>query len=115
MRSRRPVLSIPYGAYWLLLLAALWPDLGGLAAPVAIYGLALVTMAALALGVNRLTAVGAVFFVASDSLIAATSLTDRFDFPGAGLMIMPMYCLGQALIVLSWIAVRRAVPREAAG
>ncbi|TIC84813.1 lysoplasmalogenase [Nocardioides sp. GY 10113] len=103
IRDRKAV-ALPYLAWWALLLVALGPDLGGLIAPVAVYGAVLCTMAALALGVHRLTAVGAVSFVLSDSLIAATSLSDRFAFDASGAAVMATYTLGQALIVLGVIA-----------
>lgn len=99
IRSRR-ALAAPYVAWWALLLVVLGPDLGGLIAPVAVYGAVLCTMAALALGVHRLTAIGAMSFVASDSLLAATSLSDRFAFAGDDALVMATYVVGQALIVL---------------
>ena len=75
------------------------PDLGGLAVPVAVYATALVTMAVLATGVSPSTAVGAIFFLLSDSLIAMTGLTDLLP-EWAGSLIMPTYIVGQLLIVL---------------
>ncbi|MEQ6902598.1 lysoplasmalogenase [Nocardioides sp. YIM 152588] len=112
----RKALALPYVGWWALLLVALGPDLGGLIAPVAVYGAVLCTMAALALGVHRLTAVGAAWFVLSDSLIAATSLSDRFAFDASGAAVMATYTLGQALIVCGVVAVagRRTEPVEAA-
>ena len=61
IRERR-ALAAPYVAWWVLLLVVLGPDLGGLVVPVAVYGAVLCSMAALALGVHRLTALGAVAF-----------------------------------------------------
>jgi uncharacterized membrane protein YhhN len=56
-------------------------------------------MAVLATGVSPVTAVGAVLFLVSDSLIALTELSDRLP-DGAGTWIMPTYVVGQLLIVL---------------
>jgi uncharacterized membrane protein YhhN len=95
----RPWLALPYLAYGAVLLALLLPDLGGLAVPVVIYAGALVTMAVLATGVSPPTAVGAIFFLLSDSLIALTGLTDLLP-DSAGSLIMPTYILGQLLIVV---------------
>ncbi len=113
IRSRK-LLAAPYVAWWAVLLAVLGPDLGGLIAPVAVYGAVLCTMAALALGVHRLAAIGAVSFVASDSLLAATSLSDRMGFAGDDALVMATYVVGQALIVLGVLA-RSAVPAPASG
>lgn len=110
IRSRR-ALAAPYAAWWVLILVVLGPGLGGLVAPVAVYGAVLCTMAALALGVHRLTAVGALSFVASDSLLAATSLSDGLAFGGDDALVMTTYTVGQALIVLGVLA---AQPRPAA-
>lgn len=106
IRTRR-VLAAPYAAWWVLLLVVLGPDLGGLVVPVAVYGAVLCSMAALALGVHRLTAVGALFFVASDSLLAATSLSDRLAFGGDDALVMATYVVGQLLITLGVLAAQR--------
>lgn len=103
IRSRR-ALAAPYAAWWVLLLVVLAPSLGGLIAPVAVYGAALCTMAALALGVDGVTATGALFFVASDSLLAATSLTDGLGFAGDDALVMATYAVGQVLIVRGVLA-----------
>lgn len=101
---RRRALVLPYVAWWVLLLVVLGPDLGGLVAPVAVYGAVLCTMAALATGVHRWTTIGALLFVASDSVLAATSLSDRLSVPADGAVVMATYTLGQALIVLGVLA-----------
>ncbi len=112
IRTRR-AMAAPYAAWWVLLLVVLGPDLGGLVAPVAVYGAVLCTMAALALGVHRLTALGALSFVASDSLLAATSLSDRLAFGGDDALVMATYAVGQALITLGVLT--QLPPRPAAG
>jgi uncharacterized membrane protein YhhN len=104
---RHRALALPYVAWWLLLLAVLGPDLGGMVVPVAVYGAVLCTMAALATGVHRWTTVGALLFVCSDSVLAATSLSDRLSVPADGAVVMATYTLGQALIVLGVLAASR--------
>jgi uncharacterized membrane protein YhhN len=99
---RRPLLAVPYAAWWGTLLALLAADLDELLVPVAVYGAVLVTMAALATGVHRRTAVGAALFVASDSLIALTRL-GSYAVPEPDALIMATYTLGQALLVLGVI------------
>lgn len=114
IRSRR-ALAAPYAAWWVLLLVVLGPGLGGLIAPVAVYGAVLCTMAALALGVHRVTAAGALLFVASDSLLAVTSLSDRVAFGGADALVMATYTSGIALIVLGVLAARPSRGEPAPG
>jgi uncharacterized membrane protein YhhN len=104
---RTPVWALPYAAWWALLLVVLGPDLGGLFIPVAVYGAVLCTMAALATGVHRWTTVGALLFLSSDSVLAATSLSDRLSIPADGAVVMTTYTAGQALIVLGVLAASR--------
>ncbi len=109
---------------WLAFLAVaaanffqLMPSLPGrLAIPVAVYSLALSTMAAQAIGrylllrtaAAKLAAIGAVFFVASDTLLA----WDRFHarLPLAALLILVPYYTAQFLIALSTRASAAAAP-----
>lgn len=100
---RRPVLALPYLAWWVVLLTLLAPALDELLVPVTIYGLVLVTMAAAATGLGRLTTIGAALFVVSDSLIAATTVTEQLVFSGSGAAVMATYTIGQALIVVGVI------------
>ncbi len=111
---RRRVLVLPYVAWWLLLLAVLGPDLGAMIVPVAVYGAVLCTMAALATGVHPWTTIGALLFVASDSVLATTSLSDRLTVPADGAVVMATYTLGQALIVLGVLAASGAGARRGA-
>jgi uncharacterized membrane protein YhhN len=96
--------ALPFVGWWALLLVVLGPDLGGMFVPVAVYGAVLCTMAALATGVHRWTTIGALFFVCSDSVLAATSLSDRLTIPADGAVVMFTYTVGQALIVLGVLA-----------
>jgi uncharacterized membrane protein YhhN len=107
--DRNKLLVVPYAVWFVLLLVVLGPDLGSMLLPVAVYGVVLCAMAALATGVNATTAVGAVVFVVSDSTLAATALTDRLAFDGDGAVVMLTYCLGQLLIVLGVLAASRPV------
>lgn len=93
-----PWLAIPYLVYGAWLLLALAPDLGGLLVPVAIYAATLVGMAILATGVSPTTAVGAILFVVSDSILAATTFSDLLP-AAASNWVMPTYLVGQLLIV----------------
>lgn len=95
----KPWLALPYVAYGAAFLWLLMPDLGALLVPVSIYAATLIAMAILATGVSPTTAAGAILFVVSDSLIAATRLSDLLPSSAAN-WIMPTYVAGQLLIVL---------------
>lgn len=100
----RPLCVVPYAAAWVAAVGLLGPRLGDLAVPVAVYGALLLAMAASATGVHALTAAGAVLFVASDLLIAATGPAGH-HVPGSEALVMATYTAAQALIVAG---VRRA-------
>ncbi len=79
----------------------LWPGLGSLRVPVMIYSLVLVGMGLTALfrkavG-NNAVLIGAILFIASDSLLAVNKFYEPFAL--AGFWVMVTYVLGQFLIV----------------
>lgn len=83
--------------------AILWPRLGALSAPVMVYMAAIVTMAVLALRLSAWTVpVGAMLFVASDSLIALGKFLWRA--PWMGPLIWITYALAQLMIVHGVVA-----------
>lgn len=97
-------LLVVYGA---VLLRALWPRLGGLRAPVAIYALALLVMAwqaaerwvALDATPALLAALGAGLFVVSDSVLAWERFRGRLAYGQA--VMLGTYFAAQWLIALS--------------
>jgi uncharacterized membrane protein YhhN len=103
-------LFIPLAAYAIGMVWFLFPKLGALAAPVAIY--AAVISAMLASCINLYQQIkkpsylffiaGAFFFVLSDSLLAINKFYQSFNF--AGIAIMSTYVLAQYLIVRGVIA-----------
>jgi uncharacterized membrane protein YhhN len=96
--------------YGLLLLRFLWPHLRRLRAPAAIYMLVIIVMAWQAAGrvvqgaglSGWLAVIGAILFVASDSILTV----NRFarPFASARLVYMSAYYLAQWLIALSVVA-----------
>lgn len=116
LESRRlaPTRALPFAAVVATILAGLWPGLGGLRLPVTVYACGfLLTLwrAAACLGTTargrraeRLALCGALVFAASDSLIGLTRF--RGPVPGAGLAILLLYWLGQALIAASVVPAR---------
>jgi uncharacterized membrane protein YhhN len=108
LRRRRWVMVL-MGLVWLAALAVLGPLLGVLALPVAAYGLLLVAMATLAMGVNPLVAIGGALFVVSDIMVGAG--VAQLSFPLRGQAVMATYALAQFLIVLGVLRAR-AVTRH---
>lgn len=94
----RPVTALPYGVVLVGLLVVLWGDLGDLRIPVIVYATVIVSMAVLATGLNRATAIGAGLFVVSDALIALHSLTGTLRLPAHGFWVMLTYLAAQALL-----------------
>ncbi|MBO0841880.1 MAG: lysoplasmalogenase [Nocardioides sp.] len=93
---------IPYVVVLLALVAICAPGAGALAPAVVVYGLSLLTMAALATGVNRLTTVGGAVFVVSDSLIALDAFVKHWPLhdPVQPTAVMATYVVAQALLTL---------------
>ena len=71
-----------------------------LVVPVIIYGLLLSLMVALASGVSRLTAAGAVLFLISDLILGYEFFLSTADSPLLGALVMGTYLPAQLLIVL---------------
>jgi len=78
--------------------------------PVLIYGACLGTMAVLATGVNRLTAIGGAVFLVSDGLIALDAFVSGFDLPAEGFWVMATYVAAQVLIVAGVLLEDTAAP-----
>ncbi len=108
----RPVMLIAVIAYLIELMHLLWPHLGGMKAPVMIYGITISTMLSAALWqyekLENRTALyfilGAFFFVVSDSLLALDRFRKPFDH--AGMFIMTTYIIAQLFLVLGAIRYR---------
>lgn len=86
-----PVFAVCYTAF-------LWPHLGPLAIPVIVYIAAIVAMAMLSLRIAAVTVpLGAISFMASDSLIALEKFVWQADWLGP--LVWITYALAQLLIV----------------
>ncbi len=84
----------------------LWPRLGALAPPVVLYMVAIIAMALLALRVRAwMVPLGAVAFVASDSLLALGKFL--WSAPWVGPAVWATYALAQLLITFGLLG-RRA-------
>ena len=103
--KRRPVMLLAVVVFVIELLYILWPGLGSLAFPVAVYAIVIGTMLAFACWqygkLSERTALlfmaGALCFVLSDSMLAIARF--RFPFTHSGTLVMFSYCLAQLLLV----------------
>ncbi len=96
--ARRPALVLPYVAAWIGLNAYLWPRTGKNRVPVLVYSGALLSTALAALDTgDRITAMGGVLFMASDSLLALGRFGD-VEVPGQEGVVMLTYAAAQACL-----------------
>ncbi|MDY0910060.1 lysoplasmalogenase [Microbacterium sp. CFBP9034] len=104
---RLPLWSAVYAVWWVVLLAVLWPNLGGLLVPVAIYGLVLGATAAGAARCHPVIAWGGVFFLASDTVLAFRLFVPDAMPDWTSPLVMLTYCLGQGLIAAGVLVAER--------
>lgn len=111
-RARPPRWTLVYAAWWVVMIAALWPHLGVLAIGVALYGLVLGgTAVAAALG-SRATALGGLLFLASDTLLALRLFLSGADAVVSDVAVMSTYGLGQGLLAAGVVALLRRASRR---
>ena len=99
LRARWPV-GVGYLIVGLGANIALGPHLGSLALPVLVYSTAILSMAALASGVDSRVGLGGLLFVISDALIGVDKA--GAGFPGRGMVVMLTYLAAQYLIATGW-------------
>ncbi|MBM7504409.1 lysoplasmalogenase [Agromyces aurantiacus] len=100
-RGRRmPAWTAVYAVWYAGFLALLAPHLGALLAPVAVYGLVLGAMAALAGRLGGIIALGGALFVVSDSVLALGRFLPGYGFALHDLAVMTTYLAAQGLIAL---------------
>ena len=95
--SRFGLLAIPW---FLALLVILVPTTGQMLPLVVAYGLILAAMAISSSRGNRVTALGGVLFVTSDSLLAIRLFTTRLQSDAGRFAVMLSYLAAQALITI---------------
>lgn len=104
VRHRRRFRWLVLGAYlvaWVALIGLLWPGLGELRVPAALYSLLLTATAVSAAGVGVRTAVGGALFWCSDALIAA-GLAGKEWLPAPQLWVMVTYFAAQLLFATAF-------------
>lgn len=113
---RVPLWTAVYAVWYAGLLVVLWPSLGPLLIPVALYGALLGATAVGAARCHPLIAWGGAFFLASDSILAFELFVPEALPAWSSPLVMTLYCLGQGLIaagVLAATSQRRTAPAEA--
>lgn len=103
-----PAWAVVYALWWGGLLAILWPHIGGLLLPVAIYGLVLGGTAVAASRCHPLILWGGVFFLLSDSVLAFRLFTPEIMPAWTSPLVMITYTLGQGLIAAGCVVALRA-------
>jgi uncharacterized membrane protein YhhN len=100
----RPVVPIAYGLVLVVALAWLWGGLGALAVPIAVYALALTTMAATSSTFGWRIGIGGALFMLSDMLIAV-GIADPDAISGPPIWIMLTYVAGQGILATGWLKI----------
>ncbi len=95
--------GLVYLAWWVALVAILAPHIGPLLIPVAIYGLVLGAMGAIALSCHRFIAIGGAVFVVSDTILGLREFLPGFELWQVHFVIMLSYLVAQGLIVFGII------------
>jgi len=110
LRQRRmPWWTLVYAAWWVAMIIALGQHTGALLPAVAAYGLVLGGTAAFAARCHPVVAIGGVFFLLSDTVLAFRLFLDGTP-EWASPVIMLTYTLGQGLIVAgALVALRKGM------
>ncbi|MCH6229878.1 lysoplasmalogenase [Microbacterium sp. CFH 31415] len=112
---RVPLWALGYAVWYVALLAVLWPSLGALLVPVAVYGLILGATAVGAARCHPLIAWGGLFFLASDSVLAFRLFMPEVLPDWSSPLVMATYCLGQGLIAAGVVVSARRLRIPVAG
>lgn len=112
LRTRRELLAL-YAVAFILLIAVTAGGAGSLLPAVGVYGLAIIAMAVLATGIDRVAAIGAIVFLVSDALIALRAFAD-LELPLHSVAVMLTYVVGQTLLVVAVAHHDRAVAAQQA-
>ncbi|WP_175987516.1 lysoplasmalogenase family protein [Microbacterium tenebrionis] len=100
LRIRRlPWWTLVYAAWWIGMIIILGPHTGALLPAVAAYGIVLGGTAAVAARCHPLIAVGGVFFLASDTILAFRLFMADAMPAWTSPLVMLTYALGQGLLV----------------
>ncbi len=104
---RVPPWALVYAVWYGVLLAVLWPHLGGLLVPVALYGLVLGGTAVAASRCHPLIVWGGVLFLASDSILAFRLFLPDAMPDWTSPLVMLTYTAGQGLLAAGVVVSER--------
>jgi len=110
-RRRSAIVAAAYAAVWAAMVSQLWPGLGELKIPVAVYSLLLASTAVTSAGLGRRTGLGGALFLLSDTLIA-TQLAGWSELPGHEFWIMSTYIVAQYLLASGTLKAHRTEEEE---
>lgn len=110
-RGRLRWSAAAYVLWYIALVIVLAPHLGGMMAPVVVYGAVIATMAITATRCTPAVTIGATLFLLSDSLLALNRFLPDAGIRESGFLIMLSYIAAQGLIILG---VRRNALRQPA-
>jgi uncharacterized membrane protein YhhN len=100
----RPLVPVAYAVVFAGALAWLWGGLGGLRVPIAVYALALTTMAAASATFGARIGLGGALFMLSDMLIAV-DIAHPDAIGGPPIWVMLTYVAGQGLLATGWLKI----------
>ncbi|GAA1933282.1 lysoplasmalogenase family protein [Microbacterium aoyamense] len=109
-----PAWSLVFTVWWGVLLAVLWPSIGALLVPVALYGFVLGGTAVAASRCRPVVLWGGVFFLISDSVLAFRLFVPDAMPDWTSPLVMLTYTLGQGLIAAGAVVSLRADARTQA-
>ena len=99
-RGRLRWSAAAYVLWFIALVVLLAPHLGGMLAPVVLYGAVIATMAITATRCAPAVTIGATLFLLSDSLLALNRFLPHAGIWESGFLIMLSYMAAQGLIIL---------------
>ncbi|MFC9328058.1 lysoplasmalogenase [Kitasatospora sp. NPDC057015] len=105
-RRRTALVAAAYATAWAVMVTSLWPGLGDLRIPVAVYSLLLTSTAVTSARLGWRTGLGGALFLLSDTLIA-TQLAKWRELPGHEFWIMATYIAAQYLLASGTLAAHR--------
>ncbi|WP_371478295.1 lysoplasmalogenase [Kitasatospora sp. NBC_00315] len=110
-RRRTALVAAGYAAAWAALVSQLWPGLGELKIPVALYSLLLTSTAVTSARLGLRTGLGGALFLLSDTLIA-TDIAHWRQLPGHEFWVMATYVVAQYLLASGILKAHQDDPTE---
>ncbi|MET7277511.1 lysoplasmalogenase [Kribbella sp. NPDC005582] len=107
---RSLVVVAAYGVLWIGVLALLWPDLGEVRVPVALYSLLLTSTAVTSAWNGWRSGVGGAVFLLSDALIGVDLA--GYEVAAQPYLVMATYCAAQYLLASSLVPIGQSAEQD---